>query len=142
MKRSLAADILPMALVVTGVVALMHLWLTADAAVGLEERVPLASNVDESSTNETGDILAQAEHQSFDGTPADLPGAWPQFRGKNLDAIATDPVTLARDWPDEGPLVLWSVDLGEGYAGAAVLNGRVYIADYDQEKRGDAIRCF
>ena len=51
-------------------------------------------------------------------------------------------MTLSRQWPTEGPPVLWSVDLGEGYAGAAVLNGRVFVADYDQQKQGDAIRCF
>jgi outer membrane protein assembly factor BamB len=142
MNRSLAADALPLALVVAGVVSLMYLWLSADAAVRVEERVPIASNVVDTSPEDTGDILEQAEHTSFDGVAADLPGVWPQFRGPNLDAIAAESVTLAREWPDEGPPVLWSVDLGEGYAGAAVLNGRVYVADYDQEKRGDAIRCF
>ncbi|HWQ92931.1 MAG TPA: PQQ-binding-like beta-propeller repeat protein, partial [Clostridia bacterium] len=34
-----------------------------------------------------------------------------------------------------------SLALGEGYAGAAVLNGRVYLMDYDQEKKQDALRC-
>jgi outer membrane protein assembly factor BamB len=36
---------------------------------------------------------------------------------------------------------LWSVDVGEGYAGAAVSDGRVYVMDYDREKRQDALRC-
>jgi outer membrane protein assembly factor BamB len=31
--------------------------------------------------------------------------------------------------------------MGEGYAGAAVLNGRVYVMDYDREKRRDSLRC-
>jgi len=33
------------------------------------------------------------------------------------------------------------VDAGEGYAGAAVLNGRVYLMDYDREGKSDALRC-
>jgi outer membrane protein assembly factor BamB len=33
------------------------------------------------------------------------------------------------------------VEVGEGYAGAAVLNGRVYLMDYDREKKQDALRC-
>ncbi len=73
----------------------------------------------------------------FDGTPADLPGTWPQFRGANGDAIGQVDVTLSRNWPAEGPPALWSVDLGEGYAGAVVRDGRVYVVDYDQEKHGD-----
>jgi outer membrane protein assembly factor BamB len=31
--------------------------------------------------------------------------------------------------------------MGEGYAGAVVRNGRVYVMDYDQAKRQDALRC-
>ena len=36
---------------------------------------------------------------------------------------------------------LWSLDVGDGYAGASVLNGRVYLMDYDRDKRQDASRC-
>ena len=39
--------------------------------------------------------------------------------------------------------ILWSVnDLGEGYAGAAVANGRVYVLDYDEVREADSLRCF
>jgi outer membrane protein assembly factor BamB len=31
--------------------------------------------------------------------------------------------------------------VGDGYAGAVVLNGRVYLMDYDREKKQDALRC-
>jgi outer membrane protein assembly factor BamB len=31
--------------------------------------------------------------------------------------------------------------VGEGYAGAAVCNGRVYLMDYDREQNQDALRC-
>jgi len=130
-----------MGFAVAGVVCLIHLWMSADAAPQLEVRVPIASNVPDASAGQ-GDILAQAELTAFAGTAADLPGAWPQFRGANGDAIGQVDVTLSRNWPAEGPPALWSVDLGEGYAGAVVRNGRVYVVDYDQEKHGDAIRCF
>ena len=39
------------------------------------------------------------------------------------------------------PRELWAIDVGEGYAGAAVLNGRVYLMDYDRDKKQDALRC-
>jgi len=37
---------------------------------------------------------------------------------------------------------LWSVELGEGHAGAAVAYGRVYVLDYDEELKADILRCF
>jgi len=76
------------------------------------------------------------------GTPAtNLPGVWPGFRGAKLDNISTDPTPLATHWPAQGPKALWSIDLGEGYAGAAVRAGRVYVLDYDQTARRDVLRC-
>lgn len=75
-----------------------------------------------------------------DGKASDLPGAWPQFRGAKGDNIAADGVKLAREWKPV-PRTLWSVDLGEGYAGAAVRDGRVYLLDYDMEAKADALRC-
>jgi outer membrane protein assembly factor BamB len=38
--------------------------------------------------------------------------------------------------------VLWTTDLGEGYAGPVVQDGRVYVLDYDEATRSDALRCF
>jgi outer membrane protein assembly factor BamB len=38
--------------------------------------------------------------------------------------------------------VLWSIELGDGYAGASVLGGRVFVLDYDREASADAMRCF
>ncbi|TAN35993.1 MAG: polyvinylalcohol dehydrogenase [Verrucomicrobia bacterium] len=75
------------------------------------------------------------------GVAANSSGAWPNFRGPNHDNIVTDPTPLARHWGTQGPAKLWSLDLGEGFAGAAVLNGRVYIIDYDQAHQADALRC-
>lgn len=75
------------------------------------------------------------------GSPADLPGAWPQFRGPQRDGRPADATPLARQWGSNGPPAHWSVELGEGYAGAAVRNGRVYVLDYDQANGMDALRC-
>ena len=76
-----------------------------------------------------------------DGQPANLPGAWPQFRGPNRDGISRETVSLARAWQPSEPRELWAIDVGEGYAGAAVLNGRVYLMDYDRDQKQDALRC-
>lgn len=75
------------------------------------------------------------------GQPSALPGTWPRFRGANFDGIARDSVPLKERWDASGPRRLWSVAVGEGYAGAVAQDGRVYVMDYDQEKRRDALRC-
>jgi len=130
-----------MGFAVVGVACLVYLWMSADALPEVTVRVPIASNIPDETAGLV-DVLAQAELTAFDGRPGDLPGSWPRFRGAGGDAIGQVNVTLSRNWPEEGPPVLWSVDLGEGYAGAAVRNGRVHVVDYDQQKHGDAIRCF
>ena len=76
-----------------------------------------------------------------DGTASDLPGAWPRFRGPDADATSKEATPLLRTWPGSSPRQLWSIEVGEGFAGAAVLNGRVYVMDYDRDHKQDALRC-
>ena len=70
-----------------------------------------------------------------------MAGSWPWFRGPELDGICRDTTRLARSWPEAGPPVLWTVSLGEGYAGAAIHQGRVYVLDYDEQAKADTLRC-
>ena len=140
MKESVIARVVPVGLAVFGVVVL-YVWLSADAAVDLTERVPVPADALQTPAADQGAAKIQPELVRFDGVPADLPGAWPRFRGANFDAISTEDITPARTWPAAGPEVLWSIDVGEGYAGAAVLAGRVYLLDYDREQQADVVRC-
>lgn len=78
----------------------------------------------------------------FSTAAVKLPGSWTRFRGSGFDNIAEKSVELADSWGPEGPEILWSVALGEGHAAPAVLNGRVYVLDYDEQRRADALRCF
>ncbi|MEI6351011.1 MAG: PQQ-binding-like beta-propeller repeat protein [Verrucomicrobiota bacterium] len=76
-----------------------------------------------------------------EGQPANLPGSWPGFRGANHDAISSELNPPARSWPEAGPRELWSVPVGEGYAGPAISNGRVYLMDYERDKHQSVMRC-
>jgi outer membrane protein assembly factor BamB len=71
-----------------------------------------------------------------------VPGEWPRFRGVNFDNIVRDTFEMAESWDTTGPPVIWKVTLGEGYAGPAVKNGRVYILDYNERRKADMLRCF
>jgi outer membrane protein assembly factor BamB len=75
------------------------------------------------------------------GTPGQIKGNWPQFRGPGRDGISPEQVSLSRDWSAQPPREIWRVEVGEGYAGPAVSGGRVYLMDYDREKKQDALRC-
>ena len=71
-----------------------------------------------------------------------MPGDWPRFRGTEFDNISRDTTPLRDKWDTSGPRIVWRTTLGEGYAGPAVHNGRVYIMDYNEKKKADMLRCF
>ena len=51
---------------------------------------------------------------------------WPQWRGPQRDGISPDK-GLLKEWPAEGPSVLWQVDtVGVGYSSVTVVGGRIY----------------
>jgi outer membrane protein assembly factor BamB len=65
---------------------------------------------------------------------------WPQFRGPARDGISRE-TGLLRQWPAGGPRVLWTVPVTQGYAGAAIVAGRVYHHDYDEAKSEWGVFC-
>jgi outer membrane protein assembly factor BamB len=61
-------------------------------------------------------------------------GDWPQWHGPNHNNHADDE-HLADSWPAEGPPVLWTRELGQGYSGFVVSGNRAYTQSqslYDQ----------
>lgn len=66
-------------------------------------------------------------------------GDWPQYLGPNGDGTSSEK-GLARAFPSSGPKVLWTVQLGKGYGGAAVRDGQVFVLDREG-REGDILRC-
>ncbi len=53
-------------------------------------------------------------------------GDWPQWRGPNRDGQAA-PQSLLKEWPTNGPKLLWSVsNAGLGYSGVSVEGDKLY----------------
>jgi outer membrane protein assembly factor BamB len=65
---------------------------------------------------------------------------WPQFLGPDRNSISPQK-GLLRSWPESGPEVLWSVNIGIGYGGPVVKAGKIYLLDRDDEV-ADIMRCF
>ena len=66
----------------------------------------------------------------------------PQFRGPDRDGIFPETGLLA-SWPEGGPKMLWSTDgLGEGYTGATVADGRIFVTGKFSEGETHRGRAF
>ncbi len=54
---------------------------------------------------------------------------WPQWLGPQRDSIWRESGILAK-FPPQGPPLLWQQEVGVGFAGPAVAQGRVFVADF------------
>lgn len=80
--------------------------------------------------------------ERFSDKKASLKEIWPRFRGEHSDNIYRSDIGLIDNFSDAFPGALWSVELGEGHAGAAIYEGMVYLLDYDEDIRADMLRVF
>jgi outer membrane protein assembly factor BamB len=53
---------------------------------------------------------------------------WPQWLGSNRDSVWRETEIIDK-FPTNGPAVLWRANIGAGYSGPVVANGRVYLTD-------------
>lgn len=65
---------------------------------------------------------------------------WPQYMGPNRNGVSAEK-NILRTWPQDGPQVLWTVNIGIGFGGPVIRDGKVYLLDRD-DKTGDKLRCF
>lgn len=96
--------------------------------------------IDSSSVNEV--INIGEKFQLYGTSVSAYKGVWSRFRGIDFDNIAKNSVPLLLKWSGDQPKIMWSADLGEGHAGAAIYEGKVFLMDYDEVNREDALRCF
>ncbi|MBT3278605.1 MAG: PQQ-binding-like beta-propeller repeat protein [Phycisphaerales bacterium] len=90
------------------------------------------------------EVDPEGELKVFSTLAEDAPefdGMWPNFRGFNFDGVNDEWVPLL-DRLDTPPPVVWTIPLGQGYAGPAVYNSRLYVIDYDNATKRNLLRCF
>ena len=66
---------------------------------------------------------------------------WPQWMGPNRDGHWKETGIVSK-FPKGGPKKEWSVPISGGYSGPAVVNGKVYVTDYEasEGERGNTFR--
>jgi outer membrane protein assembly factor BamB len=134
----------PLPLTVAGVALIaLAIFVSVPTQPRITPRLPGADGRPEGTTGGAsgGNPVLRGSVVPGVGKPADLAGTWSRFRGDQLSAVATHSGNLARTWSEAGPKKLWSLDVGEGYAGAAIWRGRAFVMDYDREKKHEALRC-
>jgi outer membrane protein assembly factor BamB len=116
-------------------------WILMPQPLDLIERVPGMDNRPKMEARSDTVVIGQFFDTlgQFDEL---VKGDWPRFRGKDFDNISKDTTPLAESWDTSGPAIVWRTTLGEGYAGPAVHNGRVYLLDYNERRKADMLRCF
>lgn len=120
-------------------------WMSTGTVSGITRRVPgMDRRAEILAMQNKADVKVKIGERftKYEGVPSAVTAEWPWFRGKMHDNISRDTTPLANSWPAGGPPVLWSVELGEGYAAPAVKHGMVYLLDYDEKAGEDALRCF
>ncbi len=116
-------------------------WLVYDPVQDLVASTPGLDNrpaVDKASVDQ---VTIGEKFKSYIEHTSELTGKWTQFRGANFDNVSKETVKLVDKIGPE-PKIMWQHDLGEGHAAPVVYNGKVYILDYDEVKKADALRCF
>jgi len=129
---------IPAALALVGGLLIVHWLVAARTPMRIMPRVALEET---SQNSQTPAIDLHGFFKKGDGVAGEATTPWPGFRGATRDNIDSENVRLARSWPGDSAKKLWQIEVGEGYAGAAIWNGRVYLMDYDAEARADVLRC-
>ena len=122
-------------------VLLVLLWTTFSRPHQFARRKPGLDDTPDKVNSLDVRPLVAAEPVPGSGTASKIAGVWTGFRGENRDAISTDTTPLGRAWSGDGPETIWQIEVEEGYASAAIRDGKVYLLDYDAEHRLDVLRC-
>ena len=117
-------------------------WLLIDPTSQFAESIPGGDNRGSDSARVSPAVKIGENFQLFGNSTSVYKATWTNFRGADYDNIVKNSQPLKNSWSGNQPEILWSVGLGEGHAGPAVYEGKVYLMDYDEVKREDALRCF
>ena len=65
------------------------------------------------------------------------------FRGANRDGIYSEEKDLMKQWPAEGPQMLWeNLEIGKGYSSPVIVDDRLYITGMTEDEKQETFMAF
>ncbi len=120
---------------------LLIFWFLYNPVRDFEVSLPGLDNRPASSQSDENVNIGET-FKEYKKLTSNLKGKWVNFRGSDYDNKVKDGVKLIDGWGNEAPKIMWKVDLGEGHAAPVIYNGKIYMLDYVENKKVDALRCF
>ncbi|MEI7422994.1 MAG: PQQ-binding-like beta-propeller repeat protein [Prolixibacteraceae bacterium] len=124
------------------ILLLLLWWLFRDPTTHFTESLPGQDNRGTDSLLVNEKVNIGENFKVYGSSSFSSKASWTNFRGAGYDNICATSVPLKNSWSANQPEIRWSVELGEGHAGPSIFDGKVYLMDYDEQKREDALRCF
>jgi outer membrane protein assembly factor BamB len=140
MQKSLLSLLLPCLLAAACITALVF-WAGTGPVPQLQARIPGLDKAPAAKPPKLTDRPVQGEPMYGPGKASSLSGTWPCFRGAEHDAVCKEKIPLLRQWPNGAPQQLWTIELGDGYAAAAIDAGRVFVMDHVHDAPIDHFRA-
>lgn len=122
--------------------SLLMYWIFYNPYSDIPKSVEGLDNRPDSISADRERVKIGKDFKQFENVETELTGKWTRFRGKDFDNIVKDNIPLIDKFGKEVPKILWTVETGEGHAGAVIYKGKVYFLDYIEEEKADALRCF
>ena len=138
-KKSTNIFLLTLAVVIA--ISIFVSWLRYDPVQDFTTSVPGLDNRPKAGNEAVDEVNIGENFKFYIEHTSNLTGKWTQFRGGEFDNISKGKIKLV-DKIGPKPKIMWQHDLGEGHAAPVVYNGKVYLLDYDEVKKADALRCF
>ncbi len=121
---------------------LVIFWVVYDPVGDFSKSIPGMDDRPDSLAESTQVVVIGEKFQHFLSGESSLKGKWSRFRGSDFDNINKENIPLIDRFPEGNVEIKWKVDLGEGHAAPAIYNGKVYLLDYLENEKADALRCF
>jgi outer membrane protein assembly factor BamB len=133
-----------MTLLIAGLIFLSGFlfWFFYNPAKDIQANIPGMDNRPLKNPGSSDSVVIGEKFKEYAAFTSSLTGKWPHFRGADFDNINKEKIHLIETWGKAGPRIVWKAEVGDGHAAPAIYNGRVYILDYDERKKNDALRCF
>jgi len=142
MKEKKRIEYIVLTSIISVGIIVFFFWFFHNPVKALSTSMPGLDNRPLVDTTAIDSVIIGEKFKEYETFSSSLTGKWPRFRGSDFDNILKSQDKLIEKFDTSGPDILWTVELGEGHAAPVIFNGRVYLLDYDERKKNDALRCF